>query len=60
MWVCSWVSVGLFMGFRRLGRIWLVFGGLDLGLLVVIFPMGWGFCFNGFDGGFQCLFGSGF
>ena len=29
--------MGLFMGFKRLGRIWVAFGWLDLGPLVVIF-----------------------
>ena len=63
--------VGLFMGFRRLGRIWVAFGWC-LGWRWVVgfrsggcdfFFMGWGICSDGFDGGFRCLlglFGSGF
>ena len=45
-WVCSWVSMGLFMGFWRLGRIWVAFGWLDLGPLVVIFSDGLGDLFQ--------------
>ena len=39
-----------------LGGVWVVFGWLDLGPVVVIFS-------DGFDGGFRCslgLFGNGF
>ena len=66
-WVCSGYLVGFILfflfwvfgsGFWRLGRIWVAFGlALDLGPVVVIFPMGWGICSDGFDGGFRCLLG---
>ena len=63
--------VSLFMGFcgfvhgfpafeLDLGGVWVV-GFRSVGC--DFFPMGWGICCDGFDGGFRCLlglFGSGF